>query len=262
MKNGANISQNDKKNKRTVSAEIMMLICCSAFFSLLTFILSPIYSAISANIVFYTTLLPDILDVLIQLLEIAAFASCYSIVILSVTAKGASASCGVCWIYVAACTVRRAAAAVITYIQYGSLPSEEVASLMLYLSLETVQIFLVLLFAYQSSKNWRASVKAAKKAALKTGGSVNADISLNPAYSSINPLKNTAFKAGVMLAVIKILSRIVYDVTYGAPNGLSEILIMTVYYLSDVLIAIIFYAMCLFIMKWIYNSVNVSFRDK
>ena len=56
-----------------------------------------------------------------------------------------------------------------------------------------------------------------------------------------------------MLSFIKIAMRINHDIKYtkiyGAPDGVGEILTMIVYYTSDILVGVIFYA-----LAWLITS--------
>ena len=89
-----------------------------------------------------------------------------------------------------------------------------------------------------------------KKAALRLDSQIHESATdFSCIYSKRNPLQRVALKTGIMLSVIKIITRIRYDIMYGAPSGISEILIMVVYYLSDVLVFAVFYAIC-----WIFLS--------
>ena len=63
-------------------------------------------------------------------------------------------------------------------------------------------------------------------------------------------------RTGIILSAVKIVSRIIYDLSYGAPDNAKEILTMVIYYFSDVLICVIFYALCWLLFSTLYK------RDK
>ena len=72
-------------------------------------------------------------------------------------------------------------------------------------------------------------------------------------FDKENPLQVCALLAGALLSLVKIVSRIIYDVSYslfiGPPESLGEILAMVIYYLSDVSIAFVSYALIIVALK-------------
>jgi hypothetical protein len=53
---------------------------------------------------------------------------------------------------------------------------------------------------------------------------------------------------GILLASIKIITRIIYDIGYGAPINVLDLLRMMVFYLSDVLICAVTYLLSLLVL--------------
>jgi len=60
-------------------------------------------------------------------------------------------------------------------------------------------------------------------------------------FSRENPLQLCALIVGIILSAEKILFRLLFDLSYGAPESFAEVMIMVVYYASDILIGIIYY---------------------
>ena len=62
----------------------------------------------------------------------------------------------------------------------------------------------------------------------------------------------------MLLALIKVVSRVIYDVSYslflGGPQSFGEIIAMIIYYLSDIAIAIISYTVIILAVKLFAGS--------
>ena len=61
-----------------------------------------------------------------------------------------------------------------------------------------------------------------------------------------NPLQRSAFIMAIIMGSIHIASRIIYDLYYGLPSTLVDLLWMVTYYLSDVVSALIMYLIAIF----------------
>ena len=70
-------------------------------------------------------------------------------------------------------------------------------------------------------------------------------------YSKKNALQVSALCAGGILSAVKIVSRIIYDIDYGAPESLIEVCSMVLFYSLDVLVAIISYVIIIVVLAMI-----------
>ena len=52
---------------------------------------------------------------------------------------------------------------------------------------------------------------------------------------------------GILMGSVHMLTRIIYDIFYGLPTTLADMLWMITYYLSDIVTAFIMYVVALFI---------------
>ncbi len=84
-------------------------------------------------------------------------------------------------------------------------------------------------------------------------------------FVSVFPQKNKTEKkflhfgaliSAVLLSVSKITMRVIFDVFYGAPESISEILLMSVSYFSDVLYGVIVYFLICFASKTFLKEKN------
>ena len=94
-----------------------------------------------------------------------------------------------------------------------------------------------------------------KKAAIRLGDlSLKAKLDFSSVFSPKNPLHVSALFSGAMISVVNVLQRIVYDVFYGAPMDLSDLLIMIAYYLIDILLGLVIYAGIWFISAFLFKA--------
>ena len=248
--------------KGTPRLGLIMTLTCVIIFSLVTFLLTPVYVYVASDIVTSVTVIPDILEILLDLADIAAFAVCYSLIIYSATLRPSSVTYKLCGIYIASSLIRRAASLLITYLYDGYIFSDDIFSVLLYFLLETVQVAAVAMIASSVAKKYYIRSAQIKKAARITGDFLKAEnIDFDRVYAYGNPLLNSALKVGIILSAIKIISRVIYDISYGAPSGIAEVLTMTVYYLSDIFVCVIFYALAWLILSKLYAN-DSSLKDQ
>ena len=241
-----------KSNKNAIRLSQAMIFSCLINFSLITFLLTPIYTFVASDIVTGVTILPDAIKILLNLLEITAFAVCYSLIIFSTVSSSNKKALSLCLIYISACFMRRAASLLVTLLVDGYIVPSDVFSVIIYFVLEVVQVFIVFIMARAVVKK-HILASAGKSSAIKNGGAIgiigNSSFSFTGVYSRSNPFQNSALKAGGLIAITKIFTRIVYDIDYGAPQSLSDGLTMAIYYISDIFICVIFY-----VLSWLILS--------
>ena len=73
-------------------------------------------------------------------------------------------------------------------------------------------------------------------------------------FTKYNPLQISALKMSLLILAVRLLTRILNDVTYGAPTSFGEVLVMIVYYLSDLLYALVAYVIALLVFSFIYSK--------
>ena len=72
-------------------------------------------------------------------------------------------------------------------------------------------------------------------------------------YSKENPCQACALMLGILLSAVKIFDRILFDIGYGAPKDFGEVLVMIVYYSSDILLGVIFYVFSMFVFHRLFR---------
>ncbi len=245
------------KNKdihKGVRLYAIMALACAVMFSVITFIIEPLSVFANSDITVSVTLAPNVIDIIRELAENTAFAVCYSAVIYAAVTKTAKRTWALFGIYVGACALRRLAVLGITFLTYSYVDSTDIFSVSSYFVFESLMMLTVTLVSLGIGKNYNARRAEIEKAARRTGDLSRIDaIDFSSVYSRRNPLQTCALVSGIMLSVIKLAMRIELDVKYtkfyGAPDGIGEILVMIVYYLSDILVCAIFYALAWLILS-------------
>ena len=143
--------------------------------------------------------------------------------------------------------LRRIADLIMTIIIYGAIDGTDILSILFSVAMETVQVLAVYLISSCVLKNHE--VPTAEYLPLKK------------IYSKGNPLQISAIFAGLVLSAVKVLSRIIYDVFYGLPESLIEVLSMILFYASDMLVSVIAYGAILIIVAGIHRSALVKKQD-
>jgi len=72
----------------------------------------------------------------------------------------------------------------------------------------------------------------------------------------------SSLKLAVMISGIKIVTRVISDLYYGAPESLAEGLIMIAYYTSDLLNGVIFYTILWFLFSHINKKETALLNNK
>lgn len=232
---------------------IAMAVICAAMYTLIQLILTPIYTVVLSDITLKVTALPTILDILLSVCETLAFALCYSIVIYCAVLKSAKVALGACGIYLAASVIRRVGALGVSLMMYSVIDATDMVNVLIPVMIEAVQIFTVFFVSFSLGKKYRKRTADSSRTPYSCS-----DIQFTSVYSKANPLMTSALIGGAMLSFVNIAMRIYSDIGYGAPKDLPEVLIMIVYYLSDVLVCAVFYALCWLILSKMLSKYKAS----
>lgn len=246
-------------NTDKVKPRLTMAIFCAIAFSVMELVLTPLYIYLYSDITVSVTVLPNIAEIILELAEIFTFAVCYSLVIYCAVVKGGMSVVSLCSVYVLSTLIRRAVSLGISYLSYGFVEKSDIFNVSVYLAFEIIQITVVALIASLVGQKHRGLIAEKEKAARIIGdSSAIPKIEFKKIFSKENPLLVCALASGIMLSAVNVGMRIFYDISYGAPSGIDEILTMIVYYLSDVLTAVIFYALSWIILSKTMKKDTVS----
>ncbi len=237
-----------KNENKKMKLSTLMILGCATVFAIITFILQPIAVVTVSDITLSKTILPRIVNIILDLAETFAFAFCYSTIIFASVTKSKKSGFAFLGIYMAASLVRRVCVLLITFITYNYLDGTDIFSVCAALAFEYILALIVTLVAVVIGEYYRARCAEIQKAARITGDSSCGNrLEFTAVFSNQNPLQRCMLFAGIVLSVVKMGMRISSDMKYnsfyGAPTEIGEILIMAAYYLSDILVCAVFYAL-------------------
>ena len=221
----------------------LLILTTAALFSLNSLILSPLYTY--SCIEFSFTVIPEIIEIVIDILDVITYALCFSIIIYSIFRFSCKGSFHITIIYCAAVFLKYTANLIITFIIDSYIGFSDLWYVLIYFILDLFLLILILSFASYFIKNYYKQKTVLEKANNRLGiknTSVKEEIfSSGRIFSKKNPLQLSALTMGIIMSVTKILSRIRFDIYVGAPSSLSDTLWMITYYISDILIIPVMY---------------------
>lgn len=240
MKNTSSNELNNIKIKATKKRlRLSVMLTTLVLFGLSCFLLSPLYVSLCSNILYRDGFLAHLINFINNVFYIAVYAVCFSAFIYSVYKCGTKRSFSLVAVYCAAVLLRYIANVVVQTFIDGVFPAfEELRPAILGFIFDLITAFAVILIAHLCLKN------------INTGKSNISCLPFEKLYLSANPLQKSSLFTGILLASIKVLTRVIYDVGYGAPTGILDLLRMIVYYLSDVLICVIIYLASLLLIMY------------
>ena len=217
---------------------LLIAAICAVMYILTQLVLTPIYTVVLSNRVYQTTFLPYLLKLSLSLAEVLTFGLCYSVLIYTTVTRRYRTAFAVCGIYIAASVIRRIAALGVSFFMYGFVDTRDIFNVSLPVAIEAIQIFIVFWITYLSCRSYKQALSAL---IAKRGNAGGLD---KPGFESKSPLFIGSLASAIMLATVNVSMRIYSDIGYGAPADLSEILVMIAYYLFDILLGVILYAVC------------------
>ena len=235
---------------------LLLILFCMVPVLLNTAVLIPIYASLEADVVFKGSALSSIIKYAQELLDLLAFCASYSLMIFSMLLLTGVQTRLTVIFYALLFLAQIPLKLLINVFIYGSLGNGtqitvDVIYLLVYFALQMLQLFFVYLFSRADSGKYKQYVASLDSAKNPTNDTPKKILPLSRLFNWNNPLQLTAAKMSILVFAIKIFTRIVSDVTYGAPKSAGEVLIMCAYYLSDVIYGILAYLIGLFMFTLI-----------
>ncbi len=241
---------------------IAMLLFCLCPVLINCLVLVPIYASISSDVLYSSSPIPVIIKYVQDFLDLTAFSVSYTLIIFSVLLISKKHAKKTVLIYTLVFFLKIPIKLLMNVPLYGSLGSFEdiifdLIYLGVYFSLEMLQLLAVYIFAsFDANKHLKKT--AFQKADKKAIASDQRVLPFTKLLSFGNPLQRSAFKMALLISGIKIFSRILTDITYGAPASWGEVLIMIVYYLSDLLYGVIAYIIAMLVFNASYEILKTN----
>lgn len=249
-----------KKEKKTFS--VFMLLFCLLPTLIDTLLITPLYATLSSDVAFSGGILTIALYYLKDIINIFAFASAYAIIIFGVFFMGRRSARLVILIYSLIYLAQIPLKLLVNVFVYGSLGSSEeilvdIIYLSFYFALYMLQLLAVYFFAVtDTDKHLRyVSIKRKKDAKRRDGESAPI-LPISKLFDRFNPIQRSALKMSILVFAVRIISRFLNDISYGAPTSFGEVLVMIVYYVSDIIWGIIAYVSALLIFSVLYDRLK------
>ena len=249
------IRRNDQL-RRTLSRVLFLLVY--ALVTLYVFVLAPLYVRFANDILYMTTGLPDLLSLLLAVLDIAVFAIAYAVILYAVYRLPMRRVRSLLLIYGGAILYRNVVNLVMTYLTDGIPVAEEIgfdlASVLAYIVLESLQCGLVVFIAHKvisaMKKQEEIRLAAAMKLKKKQYTPLLSSFPFDRLFSFRRPVQKAAFLIALVPMGVKVLSRIVYDLGIGLPTSLSEVFVMLLYYTADIVgYGLVLYGAMIFLLS-------------
>ena len=262
----------DLNNKKRVSNMTWLFM---ALFFLLPLILNnliiiPIYATLEADVAYSGSLLTIVIKYLQDFFDLFAFSSAYALIIFSALLLDGKRSRFIALFYAITYLLVIPVKMLMNVVIYGSLGSTsqiiiDVIYLGVYFVLYLIQLLVVYVFAATDSSRYISSLEALRASkrdkARQRAENIGSVLPFSKFFDWYNPLQRSAIKMSVLITVIKVGTRIINDVSVGAPESFGEVMIMVVYYLSDFIYGAVAYIVAIFVISLFFERLKKKDGD-
>ena len=242
---------------------IIMILFCALPVFLDTLLITPIYVSLENNVAFSESFLTMVIYYFKDILGVVAFSVAYAIIIFSILLLSKRKARLAVLLYTVIYFLQIPLKLIMNIPLYGSLGSVDditldVIYLTVYFLLYMLQLLIVWLFATTDTNKYLRYIAFVKEKKNKKGKSLPAEpdavLPLTKFFNRYNPLQRSAFKMSLLILAVKLLSRVINDISYGAPSSIGEVLVMAAYYLSDILFALVAYVIALLVFSVLHTK--------
>ncbi len=228
----------------------IMSVCVLALYAA-TLGLGMVYSTVSNNIVYMNSFLMYAIEIGLQILDVALYSVVFAFFVYAISCYGTRPSMPFFASYAILTALRRVASLLLELWISGAIGADDISSVIVYFVLDILTALVVVAIAAHEFKRYREYLMEWKKLRRSAGEDTTPPLlcPFEKVFSKQNPLQVCALKVGILLSAVKIISRIIFDLYIGAPTGVVDLLVMIIYYLSDILIGVVVYAAMLAIFS-------------
>lgn len=262
----------DLNNKKRVSNMTWLFM---ALFFLLPLILNnliiiPIYATLEADVAYSGSLLTIVIKYLQDFFDLLAFSSAYALIIFSALLLDGKRSRFIALFYAITYLLVIPVKMLMNVVIYGSLGSTsqiiiDVIYLGVYFVLYLIQLLVVYIFAATDSSRYISSLEALRASkrdkARQRAENIGSVLPFSKFIDWYNPLQRSAIKMSALITAIKVGTRIINDVSVGAPESFGEVMIMVVYYLSDFIYGAVAYIVAIFVISLFFERLKKKDGD-
>ena len=242
---------------------LVMMLFCALPVLLNTLLITPLYVVLENDVAFSGSFLTMLIYYIKDLFEVIAFSVAYSVIIFSVLLLSKRKARLAVLLYTVIYFLQIPLKLIMNIPLYGSLGSIDdivldVIYLTVYFLFYMLQLLIVWLFATTDTNKYLRYIAFIKERKNKKGKVLPEDaeavLPITKFFNRFNPLQRSAFKMSMLILAIKLFSRIINDIAYGAPSSFGEVAIMLVYYVSDLLYGLVAYVIALLVFTFIHSK--------
>ncbi len=243
-----------------------MLLFCLLPVLLDTIALTPLYVTLQADVAYADGILAMTVYYAKDILSLFAFSSAYALIIFAVACLSKKHARSIIFIYTLIFFAQIPFKLAMNIVLYGSLGTRleilnDLIYLFFYFLLNILQILIVYFFATTDMNKYLQYAELLREKRKAKGKKEKSEVPepilpITRLLNRYNPLQRSAFKMGLLMLGLKVISRILNDISYGAPASLEEAMVMLAYYLSDILYGAVAYFMALLIFGIIHDKLK------
>ena len=239
---------------------LFLFLFCALPVLLNTLLLVPIYTSLKADVVFKDSFITVLIKYIQDLFDLCAFSVSYALIIFSVLLLDTKHTRMTVVFYTILFFLQIPLKLAVNAFIYGSLGNDteiliDIIYLLVYFALQMVQMLIVYLFSHSDSTKFKIYVESLDSPK-NNQEPPKKILPFAKLFDWNNPLSRSSAKMSLFIFGIKIITRIINDIVYGAPSSFLEVLIMCVYYLSDILYGIVAYLLAVVAISALYDRIK------
>lgn len=234
--------------KKQISRKLFWLLCILSFgLSTAFVILAKCYTLAWSDVTTADTVLPILLDYLSKIAEWCLYITAYAIIFYELYTEGVAPARKFIFVYAGSVFFKYLLNYLVTWITDAGMSSEYLADNLtyigIYIGIEWLQLLFIMLMAVSSAKAYHKFLAGQRKLAATlpnyTLEERNYTFPFKKLFSTENVLQKNALWAGFVLTVFRVVSRMIYDITYGAPSDAADLMWMIFYYTVDIVVGMV-----------------------
>lgn len=230
--------------ERALSRRLALLLSISLFLltSLYVFVFAPLYIFFANDVLYMSTVLPEVFSLLSAATDVLVFGIFFGVFLYSVYRLSLKGSIPLIVIYGVAFLYKNVGNLLMTFATDG-IPKDFVGDILttaFYLLLEALQCAVVVTVASVTVLNAKKRDEIRRNASAEIGKPYEpaSYLPFRKLVDRTNPLQRAALRMALVPMLVKVASRLLYDiwftVMYGFYDGLVDVLWMVLYYSLDV----------------------------
>lgn len=222
----------------TKRQNVLFMILSFGIYAIYAYAMIPLYISMCSNVIYADTRLPEVISTFNTVLELFVYWLSTAFVIYSIFRFGFSQSITYPVIYLCAAAFKYISVFLMTGVMSGEFEKSGIKSLIIYILLEILRMAITVGLSVYLARKYKYTDPREREPLFP----------FKKLVTLSNPVQATAFFSAFMISLARIISRIRYDIFYGAPQSFAEAMIMIGYYLLDIAIGFIGYFAIVFII--------------